>query len=153
MSTANPDSQSGFFCTLTTLCSMILLVKALTTHSPIMIAYVVALLMVFAGILHFTATPERLTAGTLLGVFFMVLGIIQITYAYLLTRARTRPLLLFGILFNTGLLVLWLLTQTLPHLAGSSREPLTVLSGLRKALELISVELLLSLLRHQTPKT
>lgn len=118
-----------------------------------MLIYTVALAMLIAGILHFIAAPERQVANTLLGVFFVLLGIVQVAYAYLLTRRSTRPLLLFGIAFNTGLLVLWLLTQTLPHLAGSSREPLTVLSGLRKALELISVELLLSQLRNQTLKS
>lgn len=115
-----------------------------------MTVYIVALLMSLAGTLHFIATPERWTANALTGILFVLLGTIQVAYAYLLTRRPTRPLLLFGTLFNTGLLVLWLLTQTLPHLAGSSREPLTVLSGLRKTLELISVELLLSQLRHQT---
>lgn len=118
-----------------------------------MFTYLIALTIFIAGILHFVATPERLVANTLLGIFFALLGIVQVAYAYLLTRRSTRPLLLFGILFNTGLLVLWLLTQTLPHLAGSSREPLTVLSGLRKALELITVELLLSQLRNQTLKS
>lgn len=112
----------------------------------------VAFCMLSAGILHFVATPERWKAHIIFGIFFIALGIVQILYALALVRRPSRKIFLFGILFNTGLLVLWLLTQTLPHLAGSSREPLTVLSGLRKALELISVELLLSQLRNQTPK-
>lgn len=108
-----------------------------------MIVYCTAIFMFLAGILHCIAAPDRGASHIIFGIFFIALGVVQILYACALIRTPTRKLLLFGIVFNTGLLVLWLLTQTLPHLAGSSREPLTILSGARKLLELISVELLL----------
>lgn len=109
----------------------------------------VAFCMLSAGILHFAATPERWKAHIIFGIFFIALGIAQILYALALVRRPSRKIFLFGVLFNTGLLLLWLLTQTLPNLAGVSHEPLSLLSGLRKALELISVELLLLQLRNK----
>ena len=106
--------------------------------------------MLSAGILHFVAAPAQWKAHILFGIFFIALGIVQILYACTIVRTSTRKFLLFGIVFNTGLLLLWLLTQTLPNLAGVSREPLSLLSGLRKALELISVEVLLLQLRNKS---
>lgn len=102
-----------------------------------------ALLLLCAGTLHFIAAPERFASHAALGVCFIVLGLLQIVLAYLLIQKPTKKLVLFGIGFNTGLLVLWLLSQVLPGLAGNGREPLSLLSGLRKILELISVELLI----------
>lgn len=113
-----------------------------------MLVNLTALFLFCAGILHFVATPERLTSHILLGICFTLLGTLQIAIAYSLLRKPTKKLVLFGLLFNTGLLAIWLLTQTFPHLAGSGREPVTLLSGLRKSLELISVELLLQRLRQ-----
>lgn len=106
--------------------------------------------MLLAGVLHFIAAPERAASHIIFGIFFIALGVVQILFAYTLIRTPTRTLLLFGIVFNTGLLLLWLLTQTLPNLAGVSHEPLSLLSGLRKVLELISVELLLLQLRSKS---
>lgn len=108
-----------------------------------------AFCMLSAGILHIIATPERWKAHLALGMLFIVLGIAQIVYAYVLIRTPVRKIFLFGIALNTGLLLGWLLTQVLPHLANSSREPLTLLAGARKLLELISVELLLTQYRHR----
>jgi hypothetical protein len=118
-----------------------------------MIPYITALLVALAGVLHFLAVPERLAANTVLGILFVMLGVIQLAYASVLVHKRTHSIIVIGILFNTTLLALWLLSQTLPHLAGSSREPLTLFSGLRKAFELLSVELLRTQLHPQTPKS
>lgn len=113
-----------------------------------MLVNLASLLLLGAGVLHFIATPERLASHVLLGVCFILWGTLQIAITCALIYAPTKKIVLFGILFNTGLLVLWLLAQAMPDLAGRAHEPITLLSGMRKTLELISVELLLQHLRH-----
>lgn len=101
---------------------------------------VVAVLMFIAGLLHLVAFPERFSSMPLIGILFIAIAICQLTSSWYFYRQKFVWIVLFTILLNSLLLLLWALTQIFHN----GNEPITVLNMIRKGSELVVVILLLA---------
>lgn len=76
--------------------------------------YSAAVLSVIAGAIHLVVTPEHFAEWIGYGLFFLMATIAQLGYAVLLlTQKPTRTVLLAGILGNSLIIGLYLITRTL----------------------------------------
>jgi hypothetical protein len=66
----------------------------------------------WAGVVHAWTAPEHFIAGTVYGVFFVVVALGQLGYGALLLRFRQPVVLLAGIAGNVAVLTVYLLTRT-----------------------------------------
>lgn len=103
--------------------------------------YGAALLSAVAGIIHLVVTPEHFAEWLGYGLFFMVVTIAQLAYALLLlTQRPSHNLLLAGMIGNTLIIALYLVTHILgiPFFgpAAGEVEPVGVLDVLSKIAEL-----------------
>lgn len=81
-----------------------------------------------AGILHLMAAPEHIEHMTVHGLFLLLLGAAQVTWALVWLRWRTRPMILGGLALSGGIVLLWTLLLLVPspfigHLALHARTP------------------------------
>lgn len=67
---------------------------------------------VVAGIVHLVVMPEHFEESVLYGSFFLVLAAGQATYAWCLLVSPSRPVLAAGVLGNSAVVALWLVTRT-----------------------------------------
>jgi hypothetical protein len=95
--------------------------------------------MITAGILHFMAMPERYGANPWFALLFLVIGVTQIGWAFLFAKKPSKALFLFILFLNSGLLLLWLLTQ----ITNIGAEPMFVLNSIRKLSELVVLVVLI----------
>jgi hypothetical protein len=103
--------------------------------------YSAAILSVVAGLIHLVVAPEHFEEWLGYGLFFAVATVAQLMYALLLVAWKpTRNLLLAGIIGNSLIIGLYLVTRTLgipffgPH-AGDV-EPIGMLDTISKIVEL-----------------
>lgn len=111
-------------------------------------------LSMLAGVIHLVVAPEHLAEWLGYGLFFIISSIAQIFYAVLtLTQKLNRRLLVAGIVGNSFIIVLYLITRTYgipffgPH-AGMV-EAIGGLDILSKIDELALILCLVALLRAQ----
>jgi hypothetical protein len=75
------------------------------------VLYPVAALSLIAGLIHLWVTPEHFEEWWGYGVFFLVAAIAQIGYVPLLLCWRSRTILVLGIVGNSAIILLYLLTR------------------------------------------
>lgn len=76
--------------------------------------YVAAALSLVAGLIHLVVAPEHFEAWSGYGLFFVAATVAQLMYALLLIAWKpTRSLLLAGIIGNSLIIGLYLVTRTL----------------------------------------
>jgi hypothetical protein len=107
---------------------------------------VAALAMLGAAIVHFAYAPDHLDEQTSHGVFFLVVGWLQLLVAAALAfRWRPRRAWLLGTAgLGLGVAGLWLLTRT-AGLPGEDTEPVGFPDTLASVLEVVAATLALSL--------
>jgi hypothetical protein len=81
-----------------------------STRSPLL--PLLALCWLGAATTHLLVIGEHFEEAVVLGLFFVVLSVVQYAYAAVITRAPTRQLLAVGLLANAGIIVLWAYTRT-----------------------------------------
>ena len=75
--------------------------------------YPAAVLSLFAALVHLAVTPEHLAEWWGYGAFFLIAAVAQFLYAPLLLRRPSRRVLLAGVLGNSAIVLLYLVTRTL----------------------------------------
>ncbi|MGH2705200.1 MAG: hypothetical protein ACRDJ4_08920 [Actinomycetota bacterium] len=73
---------------------------------------VVAIPTLGAAAIHLAVTPEHLAEGALVGSFFLIAGLVQALWAFLLLRGAPGRLLLAGAAGNLALVALWSVSRT-----------------------------------------
>jgi hypothetical protein len=73
--------------------------------------YAVAMLSALAALIHLWAMPEHFREWWGYGAFFLVVASAQLLYAPLLLLWPNRRVLLLGIIGNSAIVLLWLLTR------------------------------------------
>jgi hypothetical protein len=71
----------------------------------------VAALSLMAGLIHLWVTPEHFEEWWGYGAFFLVAAVAQVLYVPLLIRWPNRTVLLLGIVGNSAIVLLYLLTR------------------------------------------
>jgi hypothetical protein len=71
----------------------------------------VAALSLMAGLVHLWVTPEHFEEWWGYGTFFLVAAVAQVLYVPLLIRWPNRTVLLLGIVGNSAIVLLYLLTR------------------------------------------
>jgi hypothetical protein len=80
-------------------------------HQPKSLLYSVAALSLIAGLIHLWVTPEHFEEWWGYGTFFLVAAAAQVVYVPLLLRWPTRMVLLLGIVGNSAIVLLYLVTR------------------------------------------
>lgn len=73
---------------------------------------VVSLLSAGAGAIHFAVAPAHFEEYWVFGVFFLAIAWLQVVWAILVVRIPSRLLILFGALFNAGIVAVWVTSRT-----------------------------------------
>jgi hypothetical protein len=73
--------------------------------------YAVAMLSALAALIHLWVAPEHFTEWWGYGAFFLVAASAQLLYVPLLVLRPNRTVLLLGIIGNSAIVLLWLLTR------------------------------------------
>lgn len=76
-----------------------------------MLLYAVAMLSALAALIHLWVMPEHFGEWWGYGAFFLVAASAQLLYAVLLVLRPNRTVLLLGIIGNSAIVLLWLLTR------------------------------------------
>lgn len=112
---------------------------------------VLAATWVAAAGVHLSVTPEHFREATLLGVFFLLLAGVQVTYAVALLRRPEQKLLLAGMVTNAAVIALWLWSRTISVPFGiGGREAVGATDLACTVIEAVSLALSVILLR-KTP--
>jgi hypothetical protein len=86
-------------------------------------ATVAAGAVALAGVVHILIVPQHYQHAPAHGLFFLIAGLIELAWAVAYSRTPSRRLLHVGIGIGSSLLVLWLLTRSLPVPFGHAAEP------------------------------
>jgi hypothetical protein len=78
-----------------------------TNEWPRRMLYAVATLSALEALIHLRVMPEHFGAWWGYGAFFLVAACAQLLYAVLLLRKPNRTVLLFGIIGNSAIVLLW----------------------------------------------
>jgi hypothetical protein len=75
------------------------------------VLYTVASLSLIAGLIHLWVTPEHFQEWWGYGTFFLAAALAQVAYVPLLLRWPNRTVLVLGIVGNSAIVLLYLLTR------------------------------------------
>jgi diguanylate cyclase (GGDEF)-like protein len=102
---------------------------------------VLAGVSLLVGLIHFTVCPEHFREATLFGLFFLVVAVLQLTWAGLILSRPSRALLRTGAVGNAAVLAVWLASRTagLPVGPGSRRPEAIGLADLLASLLEVTV--------------
>jgi hypothetical protein len=112
-------------------------------------AALAAVAVAIAGAVHILIAPQHYQHAPAHGVFFLVAGLVEIGWAVAYFRKASRRLLHVGIGLGSSLIVLWLLTRSLPVPFGHDAEPVDTWAVVCKLSELVGV-IALGVLAFQT---
>ncbi len=98
-----------------------------------------------AGLIHLLMAPEHYGHAPAHGLFFVVVGILEILWAFLYWRRPTPRLYYLGIALAGGLLVLWGITRILPAPFESTSAPVDASGLVCKLCELAGAAALVTL--------
>jgi hypothetical protein len=112
-------------------------------------AAVAAVAVAIAGVVHILIVPQHYQHAPAHGIFFLIAGLVEIAWAFAYFRTPSRRLLHVGIVLGASLLVLWLLTRSLPVPFGHAAEPVDTWAVVCKLSELVGV-VALAILGYQT---
>ena len=73
---------------------------------------VVAALSVYAGLIHLWVAPSHMRAWWGFGAFFLVVGVAQVAFAFLLWRRPGTTTALAGIVGNVSVVLVYILSRT-----------------------------------------
>lgn len=73
-----------------------------------------AFMMVVAGLIHFVIVPEHWEHAPAHGLFFLIIGIVQVVWGIAVWRRPTLQLYYIGVLMAGWLIVLYAITRWLP---------------------------------------
>lgn len=101
---------------------------------------------------HLLVVREHFAEATLLGVFFVMLAVVQILYVVVLLLAPSRPLVALGLATNAGVIALWTYTRTVAVPFGlGPREAVGAADLTATAFEVMAVVLAAGVLRRRSP--
>jgi hypothetical protein len=80
-------------------------------YRPRSVLYPVAALSLIAGLIHLWVVPEHFEEWWGYGAFFVVVAVAQMAYVPLLLRWPTQTVLVLGIVGNSAIMLLYLLTR------------------------------------------
>jgi hypothetical protein len=109
-----------------------------------------------AGLVHFAVVHEHFQEWWLFGVFFLIVGVLQIGWAMLALARDTVPIPRLTAAASVAILVLWVVSRTSGIPVGPepwAAEPWGTADILCAVLEAVVVVLLLVILRSRTPAT
>ncbi len=93
-----------------------------------------------SGVIHLLVIGEHFEQAAALGVFFLVLAAVQLSYALMIAKRASRQLLLLGLLTNVAVIALWTWTRTVDVPFGlGAREPVGAVDLASTALEAAAV--------------
>lgn len=121
--------------------------------------YTAAGLSVVAGLLHLFVTPEHFEEWIGYGLFFFIAATSQLLFAFVIAAYTppARETLWAGILGNTAIIVLWVITRTvgIPFVGPEAGEiePIGLIDSLSKVAELALIVCLVTLLRARPGQT
>ena len=75
-------------------------------------ARLAALASIGASVIHFAVVPDHWQAWPPAGVFFVSVALFQLIWAPLVLARTTSPILAAGIVFNVGVIALWVYSRT-----------------------------------------
>lgn len=109
---------------------------------------VLAVLWIAAGAVHLGVMDEHFGESAVLGVFFLVLAVLQIAYAIRLLMAPSRMLVIVGLAANLAVVLLWAWTRSVsvPFDLGG-REKVGLADGLAVLIELAAAATAVLLIR------
>lgn len=89
-----------------------------------------------AASIHLAVAPEHFAASVLLGVFFLLLGVVQCGYAVAVVVRTSRGLLVLGLVINVSVVLLWAYSRAVAVPLGlGPREPVGAADLLATTLE------------------
>lgn len=104
-----------------------------------------ALFLLGPAAIHFAVAPEHLRAHALHGLFFILVGLLQVAIAAAVVLRPSPPVLLGGAGFSLLVIAIWLISRTLglPIGAPGIPEPIGLADLLTTLMEWMAVVLLL----------
>ncbi|ORA06941.1 hypothetical protein BST17_00220 [Mycolicibacterium bacteremicum] len=87
-------------------------IKAAPRTDSRLAARCAALASLGAAVVHFAVVPAHWQQWALSGVFFAILGLLQLIWARVVLVRTTLPILAAGIVLNVGAITLWALSRT-----------------------------------------
>jgi hypothetical protein len=103
-----------------------------------------------SALIHAVVVPEHLREWGPEGIFFAVTAVVQVTWAVLIYRSPSRPLLLVGVAGNAALISIWLYSRAIgipvgPHTGElEAVGALDVLASLDEVVSLLMLGVLLA---------
>ncbi len=102
-----------------------------------------------AGIIHFIVAPEHWEHAPAHGLFFIVVGVIELVWAVAIVWRPTLRLMQTGALLAGALIILWLITRALPAPFGHGPEEIDAGGLVCKLSELVGlVSAVIVIFRH-----
>jgi hypothetical protein len=121
--------------------------SATSGRSPVGTAAAIAIAL--AGLIHLVIVPQHYAHAPAHGIFFFVVGLIEIGWSILYFRSPSRRLIQIGLGLGSMLLVLWILTRSFAAPFGHGIEPVDTWAVVCKLSELLGV-IALAILAYQT---
>jgi cytochrome c peroxidase len=110
--------------------------------------------LALSGAAHLIITPEHFSHAPAHGLFFAVIGIMQIVWALWQVRPPRPPFtvrLSAGMALSGGVIVLWLLTHAVSTPFASAHHPIDAWAIVTKTLEAVSLTLLVAVALLNAP--
>lgn len=107
--------------------------------------YVPVITIALAGVVHLLIAPLHYAHAPAHGLFFALAGLAQVVWAVAFWYRPSLLLYRMGLSLSGGLIILWLLTQTMGAPFGHGSEPVDASAVVCKACELIGLISLVAL--------
>jgi hypothetical protein len=110
-----------------------------------------ALTTILAGVLHFVIIPEHWSHAPAHGLFFFLVGILQIVWGVVVWRKPSRQLYYIGAIMAGWLIVLYVITRWFPAPFGHGPESIETIDITCKACEALGMLALTVLILQDLP--
>lgn len=107
-----------------------------------------ALASILAGVIHFVIVPEHWSHAPAHGLFFLLVGILQIVWGAIVWRKPSLRLYYIGVIMAGWLLVLYILTRLFPAPFGHGPEAIEAIDITCKVCEAFGMIVLTILIFH-----
>jgi len=98
--------------------------------------------MVIAGLIHLVIVPIHWAHAPAHGLFFVIMGLVQIGWGIIFWRKPSAALYRFGVILAGGLITLWGITRLLPASFEHVPGPVDIYGVICKVAEFLGIALL-----------